>query len=164
MVIANQPPERTLVLTRVLDAPRERVFGAWTEPDRAERWWAPKDFIVVSCVMDVRVGGVCRIEMRAPGDRPTGGSPTRGTLQVERGVYQQVVPPEWVVFTWATEDHAGVAGHETLVTIRLEPEGEKTRLTLHQAVFETTADRDAHRAGWTSCLDRLADFLDTLPN
>ncbi len=82
-----------------------------------------------------------------------------GTLYTKRGVYREIVPPEWLVFTYAWEDGRGAPGHETLVTIHLERDGDGTRLTLHQAVFETTAERDSHRDGWSGCFARFADYL-----
>jgi uncharacterized protein YndB with AHSA1/START domain len=149
MVIVDQPKERTLVLTRVFDAPRNVVFSAWTEPERAAHWWGPQGFAILSCRMDVRTGGSWRVQMRSQ----------EGTRHVKSGVYREIVPPERLVFTWAWDDEQGLPGHETLVTILLEAEGRRTRLTLHQAVFETMSARDMHRGGWTSCLERFADYL-----
>jgi uncharacterized protein YndB with AHSA1/START domain len=57
--------DRELVITRVLDAPRDVVFAAWIDQDQAARWWGPKSFTCVSCSMDVRVGGVWRRVMRS---------------------------------------------------------------------------------------------------
>ncbi len=70
MVIVDQPADRTLVLTRLFNAPREAVFTAWTEPERAARWWGPKGFVTQSCQLDVRVGGAWRVQMRSPGWHP----------------------------------------------------------------------------------------------
>lgn len=149
MVIADQSAERTLLLTRVFDAPRAAVFSAWLEPKRAARWWGPAGFTTLSCEMDVRSGGAWHIQMRSP----------EGTLHAKRGVYREIAPPERLVFTWAWEDDQGAPGHETLVTIHFTAEGDRTRLTLHQAVFETTASRDAHRDGWISCWQRFSEYL-----
>ncbi len=99
MVIVDQPADRTLVLTRLFDAPRDVVFSAWTEPERAAKWWGPKGFIILSCAMDVRRGGVYRIQMQSP----------NGTFHTKRGIYQDILPPEWLVFTWAWEDEQGVS-------------------------------------------------------
>jgi len=142
--------ERELVVARVLDAPRRLVFNAWTDPGQAAHWWGPKGFTTISCDMDVRLGGAWRRSMRSPA----------GTVHTARGVYREIVAPERLVFTYAWDDAAGNPRHETLVTITFaEDRGGKTRLTLHQAVFETVAARDDHRGGWTSCLDRFAEYL-----
>jgi uncharacterized protein YndB with AHSA1/START domain len=141
--------ERELRITRILDAPRALVFQAWTEPDRAARWWGPQGFTTLYCDMDVRPGGTFRASMRSPA----------GTVHVRRGVYREVVEPERLVFTFAWEDAEGEPGHETVVTLTFADLDGKTELTLHQAVFETVAARDDHRRGWTSTLARFAEYL-----
>ena len=78
---------------------------------------------------------------------------------MKRGVYCEIVEPERLVFTYADEDADGRLGHETLVTVSFVEAGGKTKLTLHQAAFDTAAARDAHQGGWTSCLERFADYL-----
>jgi uncharacterized protein YndB with AHSA1/START domain len=140
------------VVTRVFDAPRRLVFQAWTDPKEAAHWWRPKGFVSVSCEMEVRPGGTWRRAMRAPG----------GGLHIGRGVYREILAPERLVFTYAWEDSEGRPGHETLVTVTFTDRGEKTELTLRQAVFETPATRDAHEGGWMSCLERFAEYLATL--
>jgi uncharacterized protein YndB with AHSA1/START domain len=142
--------DRTLVITRVLDAPRDMVFAAWIDQDQAARWWGPKGFTSVSCTMDVRVGGVWRRVMHSP----------EGTEHRARGVCQEISRPERLAFTYAWEDETGRPKHETLVRLTFADLGNgKTELTLHQARFETVAARDDHEAGWSSCLDRFADHL-----
>jgi uncharacterized protein YndB with AHSA1/START domain len=141
--------ERELVVTRVFDAPRRLVFRAWTDPAHAARWWGPAGFTLLSCEMDVRPGGAWRRCMRSP----------EGTLHGKRGVYREIVEPERLVFTYADEDAGGRIGHETLVTVSFVEEGGKTRLTLHQALFDSEAACNAHEGGWTSCLERFAGYL-----
>jgi uncharacterized protein YndB with AHSA1/START domain len=148
---AARPAERELVITRVFDAPRPLVFKAWTEPEHLVRWWGPQGFTTPSCTMDVRPGGAFRLCMRSP----------EGTDHWLRGVYREIVEPERLVCTWAWEDAEGKPGHETLLTVSFADHGGKTKLTLHQAVFESVTARDSHQGGWTECLDRLAGYLAT---
>jgi uncharacterized protein YndB with AHSA1/START domain len=82
-----------------------------------------------------------------------------GVEHWKQGVYREVVEPERLGFTFAWEDAEGKPGHETLVTVSFAEQGAKTRLTLHQAIFETVARRDEHQRGWTSTLQRLAEYL-----
>ncbi len=140
--------ERELVLERVLDAPRALVFKAWTEPDRLARWFGPRGFTTTSCSMDVRPGGAFRVCMRGPD----------GTDHWLRGTYREIVAPERLVFTWAWEDAEGRPGHESLVSVTFAETGGKTKLTLHHALFESRTARDQHEGGWTSCLERLAEY------
>jgi uncharacterized protein YndB with AHSA1/START domain len=143
--------DRTLVITRVLDAPRDLVFAAWVDPHQAAQWWGPKGFTTVSNLMDVRVGGEWRRRLRSP----------EGTEHRSRGVYREIVAPERLVFTFVWEQ-GGAPGHgpETVVTITLTELGQnRTALTLRQEGFATTAGRDDHNIGWSSSLDRFAEYL-----
>jgi uncharacterized protein YndB with AHSA1/START domain len=144
---------RELVVTRVFDAPREVVFAAWTDAAQAAHWWGPLGFTTISCEMDVRPGGAYRACMRSP----------EGTRHCRRGVYREVVRPERLVFTLAWEDADGNPGHEMMITVTFADVAGRTRLTLHQTGFETVAARDDHRRGWSSCLERFAEYLAALP-
>ena len=73
-----------------------------------------------------------------------------GSEHRKRGVYREIVEPERLVFTYASEDADGNPGHETLVTVTFADVGGQTKLTLHQGVFESVVARNAHEGGWTS--------------
>jgi uncharacterized protein YndB with AHSA1/START domain len=141
--------ERELVVTRIIDAPRRLVFQAWTEREQVANWWGPQGFVTTHCDMDIRVGGAYRCCMRSPA----------GTDHWKRGVYREIIDQQRIVFTFAWEDASGNPGHELLTTVTFEDHGTKTRLTLHQAAFDTVEGRDGHRGGWTSCLERFAEYL-----
>jgi uncharacterized protein YndB with AHSA1/START domain len=144
-----KPTERELIITRDLKAPREQVFAAWTNPDRASVWWAPATFTLLRCEMEVRPGGRWLRSMRS----------ASGAVYVKHGVYREIVRPEKVSFTYITEDEQGVVDPETLVTITLVDLGEnRTRLTLHHTGFETVSSRDDHGGGWSGAMDRLMIF------
>ena|SRR5687767_11714811 len=147
----SPPPDRVLVLSRVFDAPRELVFAAWTKPEHLVRWWGPKDFTLPFCETDFRPGGAYKFSMRAPD----------GVDHWVWGVYREIVEPERLVFTWNREDADGKPFNDSVVTVTFEDQREKTKLTLHQAIFWTTEDRDAHQGGWTQCLERLGVFVET---
>ena len=149
MVADTSVAEQDLVVTRVIDAPRRLVFKAWTQPEHVARWWGPKGFTTIHCDMDIRVGGRYRCAMRSP----------NGTDYWKVGVYREIVEPERIVFTFAWEDADGHPGHELLTTVTFAEDGTKTRLTLTQSVFETAERRDDHGAGWTSCLERFAEYI-----
>jgi len=140
--------DRDLVVTRLIDAPRRLVFGAWTDPEQVSHWWGPKGYVTTECDMDIRPGGAYRCVMRSP----------EGTDHRKRGVYRAIVEPELIEFTFAWEQPDGRLGNETLITVTFEAVGAKTRLTLHQRLFDTKENRDSHRVGWTSCLERFAEY------
>ena len=141
--------EPELVITRVFDAPRSLVFRVWTQPEHLARWWGPKGFTLVACSMDVRPGGAWFRRMRSP----------EAVEYVKRGIYREIVAPERLIFTYVNEAADGSLGPETVVTVTFEPLGAKTKLTLHHTGFDSVAWRDAHEGGWSSCLERFAEYL-----
>jgi len=149
---AEESEERELTITRVFDAPRDLVFKAWAEPERQAQWLGPKGFTTISVQMDGHVGGSYRLGMRAPD----------GSAHWLCGVHREIVEPQRLVFTSYWEDADGKPGHETLITLTFADEGGKTRLTLHQVGFESVTSRDMHHGGWSSNLDKLAEYLATV--
>ena len=148
--VATQPEERVLVLTRTFDAPRDLVWKAWTEPERMVRWFGPRGFTSTVLKADFRPGGAYRFHMRSP----------EGTDHWQQGIYHEIVKPERLVSTFAWADAEGKPTRpETLLTVSLAQHGGKTKLTLHQAVFESVTARALHGEGWSSSLDRLAEYL-----
>ena len=147
---AAEPADRVLVITRIFNAPLAVVFATWTDANQLVQWWGPRGFQIVSCKADVRVGGAWRVETRSP----------EGEVHNAGGVYREVAPPERLAFTMAwdgTEDSE--PGRETIVTVGLAEEGDRTRMTFRQAVFSSMAARDAHDAGWASAIELLAEYL-----
>lgn len=141
--------DRALTITRLLDAPSALVFRLWTQPEHLVRWWGPRDFTVPSCRIDVRPGGSYRICIRS----------AEGKDYWMEGVYREVTAPERLVFTFTWLGDHTAAGHEMLVTVTFAAEGERTRMTFHQAEFPSVEERDGHEAGWSECFDRLAAYL-----
>jgi len=142
--------QRELVITRIFDAPRKTVYNAWADPEQMVKWLGPKGFTSKIIKMDARPGGAYRFYMRDP----------QGGDHWQQGVFREIVEFERIVQTYAWADAAGnPTGPETLLTVTFEDLGAKTRLTLHQAVFESVTARDMHRGGWTSALDRLEEVL-----
>lgn len=141
--------ELQLVVSRLIAAPRALVFKAWTEPGHVARWWGPQGFVTTYCKMDIRPGGAFRFCMRSPA----------GTDHWKRGVYREIVAPERIVFTFAWEDADGNPGHELLTTVTFAEHAGGTMLTLRQAVFQSAEACDSHRGGWTSCLERFAEYI-----
>jgi uncharacterized protein YndB with AHSA1/START domain len=140
-----------LTVSRLIDAPRALVFKAWTQQEHAARWWGPRGFTTVSCQLDASLGGTFRIAMRGPD----------GTVRTKRGVYREITEPERLVFTYAWEDANGNPGHEMHITVTFEAQGQRTLLTLHQTGFEDVPERDSHHSGWTSCMERFAEYMVT---
>lgn len=135
----------SLTLHRVIDAPVEAVYAAWTEPEMLRRWLAPGNATVVRAVAEATVGGTFLIEMRG----------ADGRKWLTRGRYRDVVPLRRLVHTWRWDG----SDVETLVTVEFEPEASGgTRLTLTHARFAQEEARDEHVQGWNGCLAKLEDL------
>lgn len=152
--MAADKPLRELTFTRVLDAPRELVFRAWTNPAHVARWWGPNGFTNPVCQLDVRPGGAIRIDMLGPDGRHF----------LMGGEYREIVPPERLVFTsTAARDERGEDQLLNLNTITFEPVGGKTRLTLLTQVLKGGPGTEEFLAGmeegWSQTLDRLGEEI-----
>ena len=130
-------PERTLVTTRVFDAPRGLVYKAWTDPKQLAKWFPPEGFSTAACELDVRVGGTVRIDMQAPA-----GEPFSGAVFPGRGTYTDVVPNERLAFTFVPEMPDGTKMSEVLMTVWFEEQAGRTKVTIHQTLA-TVADYEA---------------------
>ena len=143
--------DRELVLTRLIDAPREMLYRCWTEPALFKQWFAPKPYATPLAEMDVRPGGSSLIMMRGPD----------GQDMANRGVYLDVVPNERLVLTDAfTEAWQPSAKPFMTVILTFEKQGEKTLYTARVRHW-TVEDREAHEkmgfhVGWGICTDQLA--------
>ena len=144
---------RTLRLVRVFDAPRERVFDAWTKQDQFVQWMCPPGVKITVCEIDVRPGGTWRIDGLHDGG---------GRVFASSGKYVEVKRPERLVFTWAHHgdgDYAKPRGHETTVRIELRALDNKTELTLIHGPFADAPSLANHKGGWTGSFDKLTTFL-----
>ena len=140
-----------LVITRILDAPRDLVFTLWTDVKHVAQWWGPRGFTNPVCELDVRVGGAIRIHMRAPD----------GRTHAMTGVFREIVAPERLVFSIVVPDENGKPLFEVRTTVLFENDGGKTRLTLRATVIMQTDAAAPYLAGmdqgWNQTLDRLAE-------
>lgn len=149
--------DRELLLTRLIDAPPEKLYRAWTEPALLKQWFAPHPWTTPRAELDVRPGGANLVVMRSPD----------GNDFPNRGVYLEVVPNQRLVFTDAYSE-AWQPSEKPFMTVILtfEEEGGKTRYTARVRHW-TVADREAHEkmgfhGGWGLCTDQLAALAATL--
>jgi uncharacterized protein YndB with AHSA1/START domain len=156
---ARIPARRELILTRILGAPRGLVFKAWIDTKQMARWWGPRGFTNPVCELDVRPGGLIRIDMQGPD----------GTIYPMKGVFHEIVEPERLVFTsTALEDDQGKPLLEILNTITFEDFHGITKLTLHARLVtkdlkmtpQVAAALAGMEQGWSESLYRLADELE----
>lgn len=150
LTIVAEPGKQEIIFTRIFDAPRERVFKAYTDPALIPKWWGPKRYTTTVDKMDVRPGGIWRYVHRDAAGNEFG----------FHGVYHEVLSPERLVGTFEFE---GMPGHVELDTAIFEELGGKTKLT-GKAVYQSVEDRDAMlnsgmQEGLAETFDRLAELL-----
>jgi uncharacterized protein YndB with AHSA1/START domain len=145
---AERTSERELVVRRTVNGPARLVWEAWTKPELFQRWWVPKSFglTLLSCEMDVRVGGRYRLVFRH-GD---------STMEFF-GTYRQVTPPTRLV--WTNEEGNG----ETVTTVTFDEKDGRTSLVVHdlypsKEALEGSGSMDA----MPEQLEQLDELLVTL--
>jgi uncharacterized protein YndB with AHSA1/START domain len=148
---------RELMLTRLIPAPRAKLWRCWTEPELLKKWFTPPPVTVSEARLDVRAGGANLVVFRLPD----------GKEMANPGVYLEVVPNERLVFTnaytsaWHPSDKPFMTA---IITFEDEPGG--TRYTA-RARHWTVADRETHEkmgfhTGWGIATDQLAALAKTL--
>jgi uncharacterized protein YndB with AHSA1/START domain len=126
--VVTTPTEREIHVVREFDAPRDRVFAAYTDPALVPEWWGPRCTTTVVDEMDVRAGGSWRFVSR---DQD-------GAETAFRGTYREVTAPERIVQTFEWE---GMPGHVSVETAEFEDLGDRTRIRT-TTIFHTTEERD----------------------
>ena len=143
-------------ISRVFDAPRERVFAAWSTSERIARWFSPEGCSVPSAEIDFRRGGAFVVTMRLPD----------GQDNLCHGAFDEVTPPSRLAFTMEVEI-AGKPRFRVHTTVDFAAEGEATRMTVRQNYVLHDADFAAApasaREGWRTTLDKLARELSRAP-
>lgn len=156
------------VISRVYDAPRDRVWKAWTEAERLKKWWGPAGFKVHTCKVDLRPGGFFHYGMTAPD-----GSDMWGKM-----AYREIEAPKKLVFINSFSDpKGGVTRHpwhqtwplELLSTITFDEHGAgKTKVTVHWLPADGSSElecktfdegRASMKQGWGGTLEQLANDL-----
>ena len=146
-----------LVLTRLLDAPADKLYRCWTEPALLVQWFVPEPWSVARVDVDVRPGGRSLVVMRSP----------EGQEVPNDGVYLEVVPNRKLVFTDAYR--AGwIPSDKPFMTaiVSFEPLGDQTRYTAtvrhwNEQDRKTHEDMGFH-TGWGICADQLEALARTL--
>jgi uncharacterized protein YndB with AHSA1/START domain len=150
----TETTQKTMLLTRTLNAPRELVWKAWTESKLMAEWWSPRGFTNPTCEIDVRPGGAIRIHM----DHPN--FPNHWMT----GTFKEVSKPEKLVFiSKAFEDENGNAELEILNTVTFEEINGKTKLTVNAQILKATEKVKfavgGMNQGWNESIDKLEELL-----
>lgn len=143
MAVTTKAPSETLEVRRTFNAPRQRVYDAWTKTEEMKKWWGIGVMEAVVAESDTRVGGKYRIHLRHP----------NGTEHRVFGVYRVVDPPKKVVYTWTAETMPDVV--DTIVTVEFHDRGNATEIVLRHDGLDTPALRKGHEDGWIGCFNKL---------
>ena len=147
----TKPPE-SIEISRLFDAPRERVFAAWSTAERVARWFSPADCSVPKAEVDFRPGGMFAVTMRLPD----------GQLSLCRGAFDEVTPPTRLGFTMEVE-MGGAVRFKVRTTVNFLSEGAQTRMTVRQSYqlydAEFAGAPAGAREGWRTTLDKLVREL-----
>ncbi len=122
--------DREIVVSRIVDAPRELVWEAWTDPGQIVKWWGPEGFTTTIEEMNVRPGGVWKHVMHGPD----------GVDYPNESIFTEVVKPERISFSHGGR-RQGDAGVRFEATWSFENLGDKTGVTIRM-VFPSVEDRD----------------------
>jgi uncharacterized protein YndB with AHSA1/START domain/uncharacterized glyoxalase superfamily protein PhnB len=153
--------KKEFLITRIFEAPRERVWSAWIEPEQIKKWWGPKTFTAPVVKVDFRVGGKYLYCMRSPD----------GKDYWSTGTFIEIAPPTRIVLTDSFADDKGnvvPASYygmsadfplESRVTLMFEDEGNKTKFTLKYDDVSKISSLKEMEQGWNESLDKLAELL-----
>ena len=148
--MTTKAAEKTsLHIKRFIDAPRARVYAAWTDPAQLKEWWGPESVRTRNFAADVRVGGKYRWDLINQEDEE----------MTVFGEYRELVPEKKIVFTWKWDDDDVWENRNSVVTVELFDAAGGTELHLRHEQLPSTESRDRHNEGWNSVLDRLGKFL-----
>jgi len=156
--MTSETARHELILMREIDAPPEKIFRAWTDPELLKQWFCPKPWGVSHAELDVRAGGSSFIVMKGP----------NGEEVENRGVYLEVVPNKKIVFTdafttaWLPSDKPFMTG-----IVLLEPLGDGRTKYTAMARHWTEEDKQTHEAmgfheGWGAAADQLEALVATI--
>jgi uncharacterized protein YndB with AHSA1/START domain len=157
-------PKLDLVFERIVDAPRELVWAAWTQPEHLKKWFTPAPYSTVECEIDLRAGGIFRTVMRSP----------EGELFPNLGCYLEVVENERLVWTIALQPGYRPAPADTTACgggkvplftaiVTLEPHGKGTKYTAVALHRDEEAARQhdelGFQEGWGAACDQLVELV-----
>jgi len=152
-----------LIITRIFDARRDRVWKAWTNPEMFMKWWGPNHFSCPLAKLDLKIGGKYLVAMRSPD----------GKDFYSTGTYREIIPLEKIAVTDSFADEKGnivpasyygmskTFPRETKVTVTFEDNNGKTKMTLNYPTVEgiDATMLDNMKQGWNQSFDKLAASL-----
>jgi uncharacterized protein YndB with AHSA1/START domain len=138
-----------LEIKRVINAPRDRVYAAWTDPAQMKQWFGPENVQTRDLIADARVGGKFRWDL----------TNSEGEEMTVHGEYRELQPGNKIVFSWQWLDDEDWENQISIVTVELFDREGGTELRLTHERLPNEDSRDGHTRGWNSALDKLEKFF-----
>ncbi len=139
----------SLEIKRLIKAPRDRVYAAWTDPAQLKQWFGPENVQTHDLVADARVGGEFRWDLVN----------SEGEEMTIHGEFRELQPDKKIVFTWQWDDDEVWENHISVVTVELSDRDGGTELRLIHEQLPNEQSRDGHNGGWNSALDKLEKYM-----
>jgi uncharacterized protein YndB with AHSA1/START domain len=139
----------SLEIKRLIKAPRDRVYAAWTDPAQLKQWFGPENVQTRELIAEARAGGKFRWDL----------TNSEGEKMTCRGEYRELQPGKKIVFTWQWDDDETWENHTSIVTVELDDVAGGTELCLTHEQLPNEDSRDGHTRGWNSAVDKLAKFV-----
>lgn len=139
----------SLEIKRLIKAPRDQVYAAWTDPAQLKQWFGPEKVQTNDLMVDPRVGGKFRWDLTTP----------EGEEMTVFGVYRELEPGKRIVLTWQWDDDEVWENLVSVVTVELADGEGGTELRLRHEQLPNERSRQGHTGGWNSALDKLEKFF-----
>jgi uncharacterized protein YndB with AHSA1/START domain len=139
----------SLEIKRIIKAPRDRVYAAWTDPEQLKQWFGPEKVQTHGIIAEPRAGGRCRWDLSNP----------EGEKMTCLGEYRELEPDRKIVFTWQWDDDEDWENRTSIVTVELADVEGGTELRLRHELLPNEQSREGHTGGWNSALDKLETFV-----
>jgi uncharacterized protein YndB with AHSA1/START domain len=138
-----------LEIRRLIKAPRDRVYAAWTDPVQLKQWFGPENVHTRDLIAEARVGGKFRWDL----------TDAEGEEMTVRGEYRELQPDRKIVFTWQFDDDEDWKSQVSIVTVELSDRDGGTELRLAHEQLPNEQSREGHTEGWESALDKLGGLV-----
>jgi uncharacterized protein YndB with AHSA1/START domain len=150
MIMATNTADKTsLEIKRFINALRDCVYAAWTDPAQLKEWFGPENVRTRNFTADARIGGKYRWDLINE----------EGEDMTISGEYRELVPGKKIVFTWKWDDDEAWKYTSSVVTVELSDCDGGTELRLIHEKLPSEESRDRHNEGWNSVIDRLEKFF-----
>jgi len=137
--------DSTLVIEKVINASREDVFEAFTNPQIMNQWFYPDDYVSVEVECDLQIGGTFKLDT----------IDSTGRIFTIVGEYTEIVVPEKLVFTWSNE----LVEH-SVVTVEFKDLDSRTQIVLSHEFLPEGMVKGIHDIGWNETLERFRNFFE----